>query len=82
MTYLTESHYGMDNYNIKSSLYQLIAKVNNIKKTFKIWNSKIVQRYGDENFYPFTRGNILACFKNEISLKRTITDHGFFQIIF
>ena len=66
-----------DNYNTESSLYKLIAKVNSIRKTYNIWNSKIIQRYADENFYAFTRGNILACFTNEISLVRTITDHEF-----
>ena len=46
-------------------------------KRVKIWNYEIVQRYADDNFYAFTRGNVLACFSNTYSLSRTITYHEF-----
>ena len=58
-------------------MYQLVAKANYLRKSYKIWNYKVVQRYADENFYAFSRGNVLACFTNVQSLQRTITYHDF-----
>ena len=64
-------------YDTKSILYGLIKNTHALRNRVKIWNSKIVQRYADENFYAFTRGNVLACFTNVKSCKRTITYHEF-----
>ena len=50
---------------------------NNLRKTKSIWNYDIVQRYSDDNFYAFTRGDVLACFTNTNSLTRYITYHEF-----
>jgi hypothetical protein len=36
-----------------------------------------VQRYAGDNFYAFTRGDVLACFTNTNSLQRSITYHEF-----
>ena len=37
-----------------------------------------MQRFADDNFYAFTRGDILACFtNNNNSLERNITYHSF-----
>ena len=66
-----------DNYNTNTELYRYIAKVNALRKQVNIWDLSIVQRYVDDNFYAFTRGNILACFSNTNSLQRTITNHEF-----
>ena len=66
-----------DNYNTNSELYIIIGKVNNLRKKVKIWNYEIVQRYADDNFYTFTRGNVLACFTNNFSFQRKITYHEF-----
>ena len=66
-----------DNYNTKSVLYGLLKATNDLRKKVKIWNFAITQRYADDNFYAFTRGNVLACFTNTNSLQRTITYHEF-----
>jgi len=66
-----------DNYNTGTELYRLLGVANNLRKTYKIWNYDIVQRYADDNFYAFTRGDILACFTNTNSLTRYITYHSF-----
>ena len=66
-----------DNYNTDSTLYQILAKVHALRKKVSIWKSTIVQRYADNNFYAFTRGNVLACFTNVNSLERSITYHEF-----
>ena len=64
-----------DNYNTNSELYQLLAKTHAARKKLEIWNKKITQRYADDNFYAFSRGDMLACFTNVQSLERTITYH-------
>ena len=66
-----------DNYNTNSPLYQLLGKTNKLRKQVKIWNFAITQRYADNNFYAFSRGNVLACFTNVKSCQRTITYHPF-----
>ena len=66
-----------DNYNTGTELYRLLGVTNNLRKSKKIWNYEIVQRYADDNFYAFTRGDVLACFTNTNSLQRSITYHEF-----
>ena len=66
-----------DNYNTNSPLYQFLGKTNKLRKQVKIWNFAITQRYADNNFYAFSRGNVLACFTNVKSCQRTITYHPF-----
>jgi len=66
-----------DNYNTGTDLYKILGKVNEIRKKESIWDKTIVQRYADDNFYSFSRGNVLTCFTNVNSLQRTITYHEF-----
>jgi len=66
-----------DNYNTGTELYRILGITNSLRKSQSIWNHDIVQRYADDNFYAFTRGNVLACFTNTNSLQRTITYHEF-----
>ena len=66
-----------DNYNTKSTLYGLLKATHDLRKKVQIWNLKIIQRYADDNFYAFTRGNVLACFTNVKSCQRTIDYHDF-----
>ena len=66
-----------DNYNTKSTLYQLLGKAHALRKKVQIWNYGIVQRYADDNFYAFIRGNVLACFTNVQSSQYKITYHDF-----
>ena len=66
-----------DNYNTKSTLYQLLGKTHALRKKVQIWNYAITQRYANDNFYAFTRGNVLACFTNVQSSQYSITYHDF-----
>ena len=66
-----------DNYNTQSVLYQLLGKAQLARKQQRIWNYEIIQRYADDNFYAFTRGNVLACFTNVKQLQRVIDYHDF-----
>ena len=66
-----------DNYNTNSELYKILGKVHALRKQVSIWNLPIVQRYADNNFYAFTRGNVLVCCTNTKGVSRTITYHDF-----
>ena len=66
-----------DNYNTKTDLYKFLGIIHELRKKEKIWNLPIVQRYADNNFYSFSRGNILACFTNSNGIERPITYHDF-----
>ena len=66
-----------ENYNTGTEIYRILSKTNALRKQVSIWNQSIVQRYADDNFYAFTRGDVLACFTNTNSLQRTITYHEF-----
>ena len=66
-----------DNYNTDTELYKILTKVHALRKKVNIWDLEIVQRYADDNFYAFTRGNVLACFTNTYSIQRTITYHEY-----
>ena len=65
------------NYSTNTELYRILGIVHKLRKKYSIWNLEIVQRYADDNFYAFTRGDILACFSNAEYFKRTITYHKF-----
>ena len=47
--------------NPSSELYKFIALSNSYRKQYQVWNSAHVERYVDNNFYAFTRGNVLIC---------------------
>ena len=66
-----------DNYNTGTEMYRILGATNKLRKSKSIWNKEIVQRYADDNFYAFTRGDVLACFTNTNSLQRSITYHEF-----
>lgn len=55
------------NYNTNHDLYQFIASYVKVRKQQKIWNSNQVQRYSSNNFYSFSRGNVLICLTNSAS---------------
>ena len=65
------------NYNTDSELYKIIGKVNNLRKKVNIWKYDVVQRYSSDNFYVFSRGNVLACFSNNNGGNYVIDNHEF-----
>jgi len=50
--------------NTQSDLYQIIAKVNAQRKASEIWNDSYVERYVDESFFAFSRGEFLVALTN------------------
>ena len=65
------------NYNTNSEMYQALAVANKVRKENQIWNKKVIQRYADDVFYAFTRGNVLVCLTRGESCSKLITYHEF-----
>ena len=68
-----------DHYNDNSEIYQLLKKVNEIRKTEKIYETEFVRRYHDTEHYVFTRGNVLIAVGtgDTTSTSITLNKHGF-----
>lgn len=73
--YGTEQYYGGGNdpqnresmwqdFNTSSDMYQLINKVNAQRKKSAVWNYSYVERYVDETFFAFSRGEFLVALTN------------------
>jgi len=61
-----------------SDMFQMIKKINNFRNSINIWNLPQVQRYADDIFYAFTRGNVFAAFTNvDYNFSRSITYHPY-----
>lgn len=50
--------------NTGSDFYQLISKVNAQRKHSEIWNYAYVERYVDDSFFAFSRGEFLVALTN------------------
>lgn len=64
--------------NTQSDLYQIIAKVNAQRKASEIWNESYVERYVDDSFFAFSRGEFLVALTNNGGTQeRQVTYHPF-----
>jgi len=64
--------------NKDSDLYITIKQVNSARQAYEVWNTPQIQRYADDNFYAYTRGDLLALFVNiDEFITREITFHEF-----
>jgi alpha-amylase len=55
-------------------LYQIIKKVNAQRKASQIWNHAYVERYVDDSFFAFSRGEFLVALTNNgSSQQRQVT---------
>lgn len=52
------------NYNTNHDLYTFLKSYINVRKTQKVWLSNQIQRYASNNFYSFSRDNVLVCLTN------------------
>jgi alpha-amylase len=66
------------NMDSKSEMYQYLATINNFRKQTNFTQYEQVQRYSDDNFYAFTRGNYFFAFTNTQSAQvRHMTYHPY-----
>ena len=52
------------NMDTSSDIYQFIKAALKTRKDNEVWNSESVERYIDDNFYAFSRGNVLVALTN------------------
>ena len=64
-------------FNTNSEMYIAIREAIRVRKNKKIYNKKFVQRFADNSFYAFTRGDVLICVTRGESCNRKITYHEF-----
>jgi len=63
------------NFNNNSDLYKFLQLIINYRKSQKIQALPQVQRYSDDNFYAFTRGNVFVALTNVGSNGNQIIRH-------
>ena len=64
-------------YDTDSDMYKSLSIANNVRTEQKIWKFTQVQRYADDVFYSFTRGNVLVCVCNGSDVNVKIKGHKF-----
>ena len=47
-------------YDTSSEMYVALAAANKVRKEKQVWTQAVVQRYADDVFYAFTRGDVLV----------------------
>jgi len=62
-----------------TEMYDWVATINAARESTGWWKVKQVERWCDENFFAFTRGNVLMAFSNSFGSdqSRTINYHDF-----
>ena len=60
-----------------SEIYKMMKIANEIRRNYKIYDEDLVQRYVDDYFYAYTRGNVLIAVSNVMNLDRVISYHSF-----
>ena len=50
---------------------------NDVRRNYKVYDSTLVQRYADDYFYAYTRGNVLIAVSNAMNIQRSISYHSY-----
>ncbi|KYQ93843.1 putative alpha-amylase [Tieghemostelium lacteum] len=68
-------------FNQQATLYQLIKTINEFRAQYPVYGSSQIQRYCDDTFYAFTRGQIFVALTNggsdQYQISRNITFHPY-----
>lgn len=64
--------------NPDSDTYKMVKVLNDFRNKNQIWNLPQIQRYADDQFYAFTRGQLFFAFTNQdYDFQRSITYHPY-----
>jgi alpha-amylase len=62
------------NMDTSSELYKMMKAVNEVRKDHKVWDADYVERYIDDDFYAFSRGDVLvALTRQDGNMSRQVT---------
>ena len=64
-------------YDTSSEMYVALAAANKVRKEKQVWTQPVVQRYADDVFYVFTRGDVLVALTRGEGCQRSLDYHGF-----
>ena len=64
-------------HDTQSEVYKMMKIANDVRRNYKVYDQDFVQRYADNYFYAYTRGNVLIAVSNVMSLQRSITYHPY-----
>lgn len=64
-------------HDTQSEVYKMMKIANGVRRNYKAYDQDFVQRYADNYFYAYTRGNVLIAVSNVMSLQRSITYHPY-----
>ena len=64
-------------YNTTTKIYKYLKIANDVRKEKEIYEKDFIRRYADDNFYVFTRGDVLIAVGNGNTGKITLKRHGF-----
>ena len=65
------------NLDTSIDMYKALSVANKVRKEKKIWETQFVERYSDQYFYAFTRGDVLVCLTIGDNVNIKITYHNF-----
>ena len=64
-------------HDAQSEVYKMMKIANDVRRNYNVYDQDFVQRYADNYFYAYTRGNVLIAVSNVMSLQRSITYHPY-----
>lgn len=69
-------------FNTRAPLYTFLQSINTWRKRYNVFSSAQTERYADDQFYAFTRGQVFIALTNvgstsSINLQRQITYHSY-----
>jgi len=67
-----------NNMDRDNEFYKFVKQINTFRKNSAFWKNEQVQRYSDDSFYSFSRGEHMFAFTNKLETQtRTITYHSY-----
>ena len=73
--YNRENMFGY--HNTDSDIYKMMKIANEVRRNYRVYDEDIVQRYADDYFYAYTRGNVLIAISHSMNLERNIDYHSY-----
>ena len=64
-------------HDTQSEVYKMMKIANDVRRNYNVYDQDFVQRYADNYFYAYTRGNVLIAVSNVMSLQRSISYHPY-----
>ena len=64
-------------HDTESEVYKMMKIANDVRRNYNVYDQDFVQRYVDNYFYAYTRGNVLIAVSTAMNLQRNINYHSY-----